>query len=314
MVAAIACPIAAFAQAGYPNRPIKLVISQQAGGGTDTVARLWAEKVGKVLQTSIIVENKPGAGGVVAAQAVISQPADGYTLFLAGVSQMVLNKFAYKPLSYSPEKDFVGVGLIATVPFTLVASPSTGFKTYADFKAAALAKPGELNFASSGNGNSTQLVVELLQKKTGIKMTHIPFKGEPDGVMATASGQTQVMAPVVSSAVPMAKAGKVVPLVMFANHRSPALPNVPTASELGLAGFENIGWIGIAAKAGTPPEIVEKLNAATQKVQSDPEVVKKYADLQFELMKGPSSALMALTARDTVKWQEAIGDLDFTAK
>lgn len=302
------------AQAAYPARPIRLVVSQQAGGSTDSVARLWAEKVGKLMNATVLVENKPGADGAIAAQAVLSQPADGYTLFLAGVSQMVLNKFVYKPLAYSPENDFVGVALLTTVPFTLVANPSAGFKTFDEFKAAAKARPGHLNFASSGNGNSTHLVVEMVQKQAGISMTHVPFKGEPDGVMATASGQTQVMAPVLSTALPLIKAGRLTPLVLFGAVRSPDLPTVPTAAEVGLTGLENIGWSGVAAKAGTPAAVIEKLHAATQKMLDDPDTIRKLNDMQVQPMKGASTELMRLTVRDTAKWQEAIGNLDLNVK
>jgi tripartite-type tricarboxylate transporter receptor subunit TctC len=303
-----------FAQENYPSKPIRLVVSQQAGGSTDSVARLWAEKVGKLLQANVVVENKPGAGGAIAAQAVLSQPADGYTLFLAGVSQMVLNKFVYKPLAYSPENDFVGVALLTTVPFALVANPATGFKTFDDLKTAAKAKPGSINFASSGNGNSTQLVIEIVQKQAGIAMTHVPYKGEPDGVMATAGGQTQVMAPVFSTALPLIRSGKLTPLVLFGAVRSPDLPNVPTAAEVGLTGLENIGWSGIAAKAGTPPVVIEKLHAATQKMLDDPDTIKRLNDMQVRPMKGPSTELMRITVRDTAKWQEAIGNLDLNVK
>jgi len=302
------------AQGAYPNKPIRLVVSQQAGGSTDSVARLWAEKVGKLINATVLVENKPGAGGAIAAQAVLAQPADGYTLFLAGVSQMVLNKFVYKPLAYSPENDFVGVALLTTVPFTLVVNPATGLKTYDDFRAAAKASPGGLNFASSGNGNSTHLVGEIVQKQAGISMTHVPFKGEPDGVMATAGGQTQVMAPVLSTALPLIKSGKLTPLVLFGGVRSPDLPNVPTAAEVGLTGLENIGWSGVAAKAGTPAAVIEKLHAATQKMLDDPDTIRKLDDMQVRPMKGPSTELMRITARDTAKWQEAIGNLDLNVK
>ena len=305
---------AACAQAAYPSKPIRLVVSQQAGGSTDSVARLWAEKVGKLMNATVLVENKPGAGGAIAAQAVLAQPADGYTLFLAGVSQMVLNKFVYKPLAYSPENDFVGVALLTTVPFALVANPDTGFKTFDDLKTAARARPGRINFASSGNGNSTQLVIEMVQKQAGIAMTHVPFKGEPDGVMATAGGQTQVMAPVLSTALPLIKSGKLTPLVLFGSVRSPDLPHVPTAAEAGLTGLENIGWSGVAAKAGTPAAVVEKLHAATQKMLDDPDTIRRLDEMQVRPMKGPSSELMRLTVRDTVKWQEAIGNLDLNVK
>ncbi len=306
----------AAAQGTYPapGRPVKLIVSQQAGGSSDTIARLWAESAAKALGGPVVVENKPGAGGIIAAQQVLSQPADGYTLLFAGVSQMVLNKFVYKPLPYEPEKDFTGIGMLTTVPFVLVASPQAGIKTFEALVAQAKAKPGAINFGSAGNGNSTQLVVELLQKKVGIQMTHVPFRGEPDGLMATVAGTVQVMAPVVSTALPQIKAGKVLPLVVLAPQRLPDLPSVPTASELGLQGFDYLGWSGVAAKAGTPPDAVARLHAATQAFHNDPAVKEKLKTLQVIAMQGPASQLMETTQRDTAKWHDAISELNLSAK
>ena len=295
-------------------RPIKLVVSQQAGGSTDTLARMWAETASRELGTTVLVENKAGAGGVIAAKYVLSQPADGCTLFLAGVSQMVLNKFAYAPLSYKPETDFTPVSVLTTVPFVLVANPQTGFRSLADLVAAARAKPGKINFASSGNGNSTHLVVELFQKNQNIQMTHVPYKGEPDGVVATVGGQTQVMAPVLSTAMPQIRAGKLVPLVLFAPKRLPDLPDVPTASELGLSGLDDLGWMGVAARAGTSPEVVKRLHAASQVFLADKGTLDKLKTMQVVPMPGPSGMLMQMTVRDTAKVQEALGSVDFQSK
>lgn len=295
------------------SRPIRLVVSQQAGGGTDTLARMWAEAAARELGTMIVVENRAGAGGVIAAKYVLGQPADGCTLFLAGVSQMVLNKFAYAPLSYKPETDFAPVAVLTTTPFVLVASPQSGYRNLADLVSAAKARPGAIDFASSGRGNSTHVVVELFQKNQKIRMTHIPYKGEPDGVIATVGGQTQVMAPTVATATPQIQAGKLTPLVLFSPKRVPELPNVPTASELGLTGFDDIGWMGIAAKAGTPPEIIKRLHAASQTFLSDKAVLQKMKTMQVIPMPGPSGMLMQLTERDTARLQDAMSDVDFKA-
>ncbi|TWG79056.1 tripartite-type tricarboxylate transporter receptor subunit TctC [Cupriavidus gilardii J11] len=304
----------ACAEPGTAGRPIRLVVSQQAGGSTDTIARMWAEQASKELGTTVLVENKPGAGGIIAAKSVLAQPADGCTLFLAGVSQMVLNKFAYAPLSYSPEKDFTPVATLTNVPFVLVANPQTGFRTLDNLVAAARARPGAINFASSGLGNSTHLVGEMLFKQRNLKVTHVPYKGEPDGVVATVSGQTQIMAPVLSTALPQIQAGKLVPLVVFAAKRVPDLPDVPAAPEIGLTGFEDIGWSGIAAKAGTPPASIQALHAATQKFLANPAVIEKMRSMQITPMPGPSNRLMELTVNDTVKWKSAIGDMDLRAR
>lgn len=305
-------PALACGEAGN-TRPIRLVVSQQAGGGTDTLARMWAESAGRELGAPIVVENRAGAGGVIAAKYVLGQPADGCTLFLAGVSQMVLNKFAYAPLAYKPEADFAPVAVLTTTPFVLVADPQSGIRNLQDLVARAKAKPDTINFASSGKGNSTHVIVELFQKNQKIRMTHIPYKGEPDGIVGTVSGQTQVMAPTVSTATPQIQAGKLVPLVLFSPKRVPELPNVPTASELGLTGFDDLGWMGIAAKAGTPPETIQRLHAASQKFLNDKAVLQKMKTMQVIPMPGPSKMLMQLTERDTARLQDAMSDVDFKA-
>lgn len=295
------------------SRAIRLVVSQQAGGSTDTLARMWAESVGRELGSPVVVENRAGAGGVIAARYVLSQPADGCTLFLAGVSQMVLNKFVYAPLPYKPETDFVPVAVLTTVPLVLVANAQTGYRSLSDLVAAAKAAPGTINYASAGKGNSTHLVVELFQKNQNIRMTHIPYKGEPDGIVATVAGETQVMAPVLSTALPQIRAGKLVPLALLASKRFPELPDVPTAAELGLVGFDDIGWAGVAAKAGTPQESVGRLHAASQKFLADKSVLEKLRAMQVAPMPGPSNLLMQMTVRDTSKWQGAIATMDIKA-
>ena len=304
----------AFAQAAYPNRPVRLVVSQQAGGSSDTIARMWADSVGKSIDGTVVVENKPGAGGIIAAQYVLSQPADGYTLFFGGVSQMVFNRFTYKSLPYSPEKDFTGVGMLTTVPFILVTNPATGIKSLNELTQKAKAAPGKLNFASAGQGNSTHLAVELLAKALDISMTHIPFKGEPDGVMATIGGQTEVMAPVFGTALPHIKNNKLVPLAVIAPQRLNELPDVPTAAELGVKGFDTMGWSGIVARSGTPAGLVDKLHKATEKFHKNPEVRAKLKGMGVIPLTGPASLLMETTARDLKAWGPTLETLNLSSQ
>lgn len=312
--AAAGLPALSQAQNAYPQKPVRLVISQAAGGSSDTIARMWAEIAARQLGGSVVVENKPGAGGIIAAQAVLSQPADGYTLFFAGVSQMVLNQFVYKPLPYSPLTDFAGVGMLTTVPFVLVASPKSGIKSFQDLVAQARKQPGALNFSSAGLGNSTHLAVELLQKRAGIQMTHVPYKGETDGLVALAGGDVQLMAPVLGTALPQIKAGKVVPLALLAPRRMPELPDVPTARELGLQGFDSLGWSGIAVKAGTPPEIIARLHRTIEAFHRDPRVQERLRTMATIAMEGPSEQLMETAKRDSATWAEAISELNLSAK
>lgn len=305
---------AATAQAAFPNKPLKLVVSQAAGGSSDTIARLWAEHAGKAIGGTIVVENKPGGGGIIAAQQVLNQPADGYTLLYGSVSLMVLNQFTYKPLPYNPEKDFTGVAMLTTVPFVLSANPSTGIQSLKDLTDKAKAAPKQLNFASAGLGNSTHLAVELLSKSLGISMTHIPYKGEADGLVATMGGQTEIMAPVYGTALPHIKNKKLVPLAVLSPQRAPELPDVPTASELGVKGFDNMGWSGVVARAGTPAEIVEKLNKATEAFHQNPEVQAKLKTMGVLPVSGPSSLVMETTVRDAKAWGPTLEQLNLSAK
>jgi tripartite-type tricarboxylate transporter receptor subunit TctC len=306
--------VAATAQTAYPNRPIKLIVSQAPGGSSDTIARMWAEHAGKALGGTIVVENKPGAGGLIAAQNALNAPADGYTMLFGSVSLMVLNQFTYKPLPYNPEKDFTGVAMLTTVPFVLSTNPATGIKTLKDLTEKAKAAPGKLNFASAGLGNSTHLAVELLADAAGISMTHIPYKGEADGVMATIGGQTEAMAPVYGTALPHIKAGKLNPLAVLSPQRTAELPDVPTLSELGIKGFDNMGWSAVVARSGTPADIVEKINKATEAFHSNPAVQEKLKTMGVIPVAGPSSLVMETTLRDAKAWGPTLQKLNLSAK
>ena len=302
------------AQSNYPNRPIKLVVSQAPGGSSDTIARLWAEHAGKALGATIVVENKPGGGGIIAAQNALNAPADGYTLLYGSVSLMVLNQFTYKPLPYNPEKDFTGVAMLSTNSFALVTNPATGIETLKQLTDKAKAAPGKLNFASAGLGNSTHLAVELMADALGISMTHIPYKGEADGIIATMGGQTEVMAPVYGTALPHIKAKKLNALAVLSPQRMPELPDVPTLSELGVKGFDTMGWSAVVARAGTPPEVVEKLNKATEAFHKSPDVLAKLGTLGVIPVSGPASLVMETTVRDAKAWGPTLNKLNLSAK
>lgn len=303
-----------YAQASYPSRPVRLVVSQAPGGSSDTIARLWAEHAGKAIGGSIVVENKPGAGGLIAAQNALNAPADGYTLLYGSVSLMVLNPFTYKPLPYHPEKDFTGVAMLTTVPIVLSANPATGIKTLKDLTEKAKAAPGKLNFASAGLGNSTHLAVELVNEALGISMTHIPYKGEADGVMATMGGQTELMGVVYGTALPHIKNKKLNALAVLSPQRTPELPDVPTLGELGVKGFDSLGWSAVVARAGTPADIVDKLNKATESFHKSPEVQAKLKTMGVIAVSGPASLVMETTVRDAKAWGPTLEKLNLSAK
>lgn len=301
--------VSAQAADAWPARSLTLVVPQAAGGGTDAVSRMWADFASKKLGQTVVVDNKPGAGGAIAAGYVVRQPADGYTVYVSSVSQMVLNRFTYKSLPYNPDQDFRGVAMLTITPFLLVASKESGIRNLDDLKRIAKAEPGKLNFSSAGKGNSTHLVMELLNQQIDVKLTHVPYQGESKGITGLMSGEIQLMTPTLSTGVTQAAAGRVVPLVVLGANRAPQLPEVPTAQEVGLKGFEAIGWLGLAVRAGTPDDVVVRLHEISQQFLADPAVAARMRTMQVDAMPGPANALQTYTAKDTQRWGAVVKDL-----
>ncbi|MFM9928268.1 tripartite tricarboxylate transporter substrate binding protein [Variovorax sp. H27-G14] len=292
--------------ASWPTKPITLVVPQAPGGGTDVLGRLWADFVGKSLKTTIVVENKAGANGVVASTYVAKQPGDGYTFMVAGISYLAFNPFTYKSLPYNPEKDFEGVALLVNTPFLLVASPESGIKSMADLAAQAKSKPDQLNFSSAGKGNSTHLVMEMLAERLGVKLTHVPYNGAGRGLTGVMAGEVQLMADVLNTAAVQAKAGKVTAIAAVAPRRAAGLPDVPTMAEAGLKDFPQPGWYALIAPAGTPRAIVERMNAETQKFFADPAVRAKLDALNYEPLPAGPDAVKTWMQRDAKVWGPVI--------
>lgn len=299
--------LSAGAQTGdWPSRPITLVVPQAAGGGTDVLGRLWADFVSKSMKNTVVVENRAGANGVVASTYVARQPADGYTIMVAGISYLAFNPFTYKSLSYNPQKDFEGVALLTNTPFLLVSSPASGIKSLNDLAASAKAKHGELNFSSAGKGNSTHLVMEMLSERLGVKLTHVPYNGAAKGLMAVMANEVQLMADVLNTGAVQANAGKVNPIAVVGSRRAASVPNVPTLAELGLKDFPLPGWYALVAPASTPRPIVDRLNAETQKFFADPAVRAKLDALQLEPLPGKPEAVKEWMQRDAKVWGPVI--------
>lgn len=297
----------AFAQSGaWPSKPITLVVPQAPGGGTDVLGRLWADFVAKSLKASIVVENKAGANGVVASTYVAKQPPDGHTFMVAGISYLAFNPITYKSLPYDPEKDFDGVALLVNTPFLLVASSESGIKSLADLAAHAKSKPGQLNFASAGKGNSTHLVMEMAAERLGVKLTHVPYNGAAKGLTAVIAGEVQLMSDVLNTAAVQAKAGKVTPIATVSSKRATGLADVPTIAEAGLKDFPQPGWYALVAPAGTPRSIVERMNAETQKFFADPAVRAKLDALNYEPLPAGPEAVKAWMQRDAKVWGPVI--------
>lgn len=307
-------PALALGQAQYPSRTVTLVMPLAAGGAADALGRLWADFASKQLGSPVVVENRPGANGSLAASYVAKQPADGYTLLMSTASNMALNQFAYKSLGYKPS-DFDGIALLATTSQVLVANPGTGFKTIDDVIKAAKAKPGEIAYGSAGKGNSTHINVEVVARHHGLKLNHIPYKGAAPAMVGVIGGETQLVTDAATSAVPQSKAGKVVPLLVFGPSRIPALPGVPTADELGIKNTYGGGWYGLSAPAGTPKAILDKLNAVTQAMWADPASKAKLAAIYMEQLpdKG-TGAVAAYTEQYAKRWGPILQELGVQAQ
>lgn len=282
--------------AGFPDKAITVVVPVAAGGAADALARSWAEYMARALGQPVVVDNKPGANGGLAAGYVAKQPANGYTLLFGSTSNMSLNPFSYPRLSYNPTRDFDPVLMLATTSQVLVTSPATGIKTLDELVQRARTQPETLNFGSAGKGNSTHLNVEFVLAHYNIKSTHVPYKGAAPALVGLLGGETQFGADALSSVLPHVKSGKVVPLLIFGPRRSPALPNVPTVYEAGMKNFPAAGWYGVMAPKGTPQQVIDALNAQTRKYWTDPQVLARMADLQMEAppAMGPEAVRQAM--------------------
>lgn len=308
-VAASLLAAPAFAQ-GSPAKPIKVVVPQPAGSGPDTLARTLADVLGKSLGQSVVVENRPGANGTLAAAYVLSQPADGHTLFLAGVSNMSWNPHLYKSLGHQPARDFTGVAVIANTPFVTVVAPSLGVKTLPELIRMAKADPQRLSYASAGIGNSTHLSTELLKSRTGIQMQHVPISGAggPNALTSVMAGETPVMTTVPAGVVPMVTAGKLVALAVTGERRLPQLPNVPTFKELGIE-MEVPGWYSLVTRAGAPNDAIARLSAEINKALDTPEMKERLAGQMLTAVKSAPADVLKLTQRDSAAWGPIIDRL-----
>ncbi len=257
---------AALAQPVYPAKAIRYVVPFPAGGPLDIVARTIGQELSKTWGQPVIIDNRPGAGGNIGAEMVAKSPADGYTILMGAVSTHAINVTLYSTLAYDPVRDFAPVTLITSVPNVLVLHPSLPAKNVLELIALAKARPGQLNFASGSTGSAGHLAGELFKTMAGVDMVHIPYKGAAPAVVDLLAGHVSLMFDNMSSALPNINAARVRALAVTTLKRSPLLPQLPTISEAGLRGFDISTWFGIFAPAGTPPDIVAKLNAETVRI------------------------------------------------
>jgi tripartite-type tricarboxylate transporter receptor subunit TctC len=294
----------AFAQ-GYPAKPVKVVVPYPPGGPTDIVARVVSQKLAEQTGQQFLVENRAGAGGNIGAEAVARAPADGYTLLVATTAHAI-NPSLFKSLGYDLQKDFAPVSQLTGGPLVIVVNPSLPAKSVQELIALAKSKPGKLNFASSGNGQSTHLSAELFSSMAGIKMNHVPYKGSAPALTDVIGGQADLMFDTMLSAMPQVKTGKLRALAVTSAARSPAAPDLPTVAESGLPGYAAIAWNGLLAPAGTPKDVVAKLNAELKKTLETADVKERFAAQGFAAAWSPPEQYAAFIQSELAKWAKVV--------
>ncbi len=295
--------------AAYPERPIRLVVPFGAGGITDIVARQVGQGMGEALGQGVVVENRPGAGGVIAAQLAATAPADGYTIFMGTVGTQVVNPLIYRKLGYDADK-FVPVGMVSGSPYLLAVRAGLPAATFGEFVAYARANPAKLNFGSAGNASSPHLGLELLKLTANVDVMHVPFKSGSEAVNAAIGGQVDVVMDASPVIMPHAASGRLRALAVAADQRLPSAPDVPTAAEVGDPGLQISSWNAFFAPAGTPPAVLETLNAALQKTLASPELRQRLAAQGTQLYTGTPDEYRRFIAGEKAKWAEIVKRAD----
>lgn len=300
---------AAWSQDGFPSRTIKIVVGSQAGSAPDVLARVLANEMGPLLGQSIIVDNKAGATGTIGAMAVASSPADGYTLLMGTVSNVALAPSFY-PVKYDPVSSFTPIGMVASVPLVLVATPSLQATSYAQLQAKAkqMATPAQLSYSSPGVGGPQHLAGVLLQRQLGVPLLHVPYKSGGAATTAVAAGEVQLAFAGIPAAAGLAQAKRVVPILVTSRTRSSTMPDVASAVEAGLPDFEIDNWHALFAPADLPPAARATLEAALQKVLALQSVKDQYQKLGAEATPGTGKQLETFVASETKRWAKVVSD------
>ncbi len=289
----------------YPSRPLRWVVPSASGATSDITTRLFAERLGSFLGTTITVDNRPGAGGNIAAELVVKAPADGYTL-LTGIAPLAVNPSLYAKLSYDPLKDLAPVALNSSAPLVVVVHPSLPVKHLKDLIALARKHPGEMTFPSAGNGTTSHLAGELLKTATGTQMLHVPYKAVMQGVLDLVSGRMSLMINVLPEMIPFIRSGKLNAVAVTGMERSHVMPELPTVNESGVPGFTVTSWQGVLAPARTPPEIVARLNQEMNKVLRSPDVRSRMTEMGLDLIGGSPEDFARHLRDETAKWAKVV--------
>jgi tripartite-type tricarboxylate transporter receptor subunit TctC len=298
----------AAAQAGaaaYPAKPIRLIVPLAPGGPSDILARTVAQKLSENIKQTVVVDNRPGAGGTLGAEIAARSPADGYTIILVSTSYAI-NASLYPKLPYDTLKDLTGVTMLAAAPYILAVHPSLPVKTYKQLAALARARPGDLNYASGGSGTGPHMAMELLKLRTGLDIVHIPYKGAGPAMNDLVAGQVHMQMVNMLAGLPIARAGRIRAVAVSTARRSPAAPEIPALDESGLPGFDEGGQHGIMIPAATPREIVAKLNQEIVRAVQSPEVRKRLMSEGAEVIGSTPEQYTAVIRADVEKWAKVI--------
>jgi tripartite-type tricarboxylate transporter receptor subunit TctC len=304
LLALVAMPVVG--QERYPSKPLRIVVPFAPGGSTDIFARLIAERLAAPLGQPVVVENRSGAAGNIGAEAVARSAPDGYTLLMATTGVMAINNALYRSMTYDAAKDLEPVIFVASITNVLIVPPDFPAKSVAELIALAKKEPGKLSFASSGAGSSTHMSAELFKSLSGTDILHIPYKGSGQALPDLMSGRVSMMFENMPGAVSHIKAGKVRALAVTGLKRSPAMPGLPTVAESGVAGYESLSWSGIAVPAGTPRDLIERLNRDINAVLAAPDMRQKLADQGAEAIGGPPQVFVEHVRVEREKWSRLI--------
>ncbi|MFL6831415.1 MAG: tripartite tricarboxylate transporter substrate binding protein [Xanthobacteraceae bacterium] len=297
----------------YPERSIKILVGFAAGGGTDVAARIVAQKLTETIGQSVVVENRPGASGMIAAETVAKSSADGYTLMMGTQTTLAVAPALYRKFSIDATRDFVGVAKAGISPLVLVVHPSVPARSVMDLIALAKAGPGTINFGSGGLGTTPHMAGELFSIQAGIKMVHVAYRGEAPAINDLLGGQLHLIFANLSAVIGNVKAGSLRALAVTSAQRAATAPEIPTVAEAALPGFEAATWFALVAPAGTPREIVRRLNTEVTQLVTQPDVRQRFADLGMSIDAGTPDALDAYIKSEMLKWSKVIKEADIRA-
>ena len=305
LLAAVLSPFVVFAQ-NYPDKPVRVIVPVPAGGTPDVVARMVSPGLSALLGQQLVIDNRGGAGGLIGAEMAAKAVADGYTLFFSSPGALTILPHLQKQANYDTLRDFAPIAQVASGPFLLITHPSVPVKSVKELLALAKADPGRLNYASAGNGAANHLAMELFKSMAGVSLTHVPYKGAPQAVTDLIGGSVNLMFNSIPPALQHIKAGRLRMLGVSSAKRSPQLPDVPTISEAGVAGYESITWFGLLAPAKTPPAIIARLHTELVKVVRAPEMRAQLEIQGYDPVGGSAAEFTAFIRAESEKYKKVV--------